>query len=116
MVCWSAYSPTVGNYYTIAPFPAAIVELHVNLKSISNPVTIVRYYPLLQDISALDTTIVTIAGVDYLYVIGILAQVIYSYRLNGPGNAVSNGIFVVQENAENLPKLIGMAAYAQKRW
>lgn len=113
-LCWSVYSPTIGNYYVIGLSPAAVVELNVDLSSTTNPVQIVRYYPLPRNTGALETTIVTLNGIDYLYVIGTTAQVINSYRLDAPGRASFNGVTVVrQRTMTNIPKIAGLAAYVQ---
>jgi len=113
-LCWSTYSPTIGNYYVIGVSPAAIVELNLDLNSISNPVRIIRYYPLLKNTGALEATVITLAGKDYLYVIGTTAHVISGYQLNGAGNAIPNTISVAQKgNTSRIPKLSGIAAFVQ---
>lgn len=113
-LCWSTYSPTIGNYYVIGLSPAAVVELRLDLTSTTNPVEIIRYYSLPRNTGALETTVVTLNGIDYLYVIGTTAQVINSYRLNAPGRASFNGVTVVrQRSISNLPKIAGLAAYVQ---
>ncbi|CAF1264702.1 unnamed protein product [Rotaria sp. Silwood1] len=114
-LCWSTYSPMTGNYYVIGSNPAAIVELNVNLSSTLTPVQIIRYYSLPNNTGALDATVVNVAGMDYLFVIGTIAHAISSYRLNGPGNAIYNGVFTVQPgNITSIPKLAGIAAFIQK--
>ncbi len=114
-LCWSTYSSVTGNYYVIGLSPAAIVELNLDLSSTVNPVKIIRYYPLPKNTGALETTVVTLAGIDYLYVIGTTAQVINSYRLSTPGGAVVNGVTVVREGTvTNIPKIAGLAAYVQR--
>ncbi len=113
-LCWSTYSPAIGNYYVIGVSPAAIVELNLNLSSISNPVRIIRYYSLPKNTGALEATVVTLAGKDYLYVIGTTAHVISGYQLNEAGNAIPNTISVVQEgDTSRIPKLSGIAAFVQ---
>jgi hypothetical protein len=113
-LCWSTYSPTIGNYYVIGVSPAAIVELNLNLSSISNPVRIIRYYSLPKNTGALEATVVTLVGKDYLYVIGTTAHVISGYQLNEVGNAIPNTISVVQEgDTSRIPKLSGIAAFVQ---
>lgn len=115
-LCWSTYSPTIGNYYVIAAAPAAFVELNLNLSSNSNPVQIIKYYPLANNTDALETTVVTLAGMDYLYIIDTTAQAINSYRLNGPGNAAfSQVVSVPQTNMTNIPKIAEIAANVQMR-
>jgi hypothetical protein len=114
-LCWSTYSPSIGNYYVIGASTATIVELNLNLSSNSIPVTIVQYYQLPNNTGALETTVVTLASIDYLYVIGTTAQVITSYQLNAPGNASSNGVVIVQQNMTSIPKIAGIAAYVQIR-
>jgi hypothetical protein len=109
-LCWSTYSPTIGNYYVVSNSPATIVELNLNLGSTSTPVTIVQYYPLPSNTGALEATVVPLAGMDYLYVIGSTAQVITSYQLNAPGNASYNGVVAVQQSMTNIA---GIAAYVQ---
>lgn len=114
-LCWSTYSSMTGNYYVIGLSPAAIVELNIDLSSTTNPVRIIRYYSLPKNTGALETTVVTVDGIDYLYVIGAAAQVINSYRLNtAPGGAFFNGVTIVrQESMANIPKIAGIAAYVQ---
>ena len=113
-LCWSTYSPTIGNYYVVGVSPAAIVELNLNLSSITNPVRIIRYYSLPENTGALEATVVTLAGKDYLYVIGTEAHVINGYRLAGVGNAIPNTISIAQEgDTSRIPKLSGIAAFVQ---
>jgi hypothetical protein len=112
-LCWSTYSPTIGNYYVIGASTATIVELNLNFTNAS-PVTIVQYYQLPNNTGALDTTVVTLAGKDYLYVLGTTAHVISSYQLRSAGNATANGVTIVQQgNTTNIPKLVGIAAFVQ---
>ena len=113
-LCWSTYSPTIGNYYVIATRTSTIVELNLNLSSTTSPVQIVQYYQLPNNPGALDAAIVTLAGMDYLYVIGTTVQVISVYKLGGPGNAVANGTVTVQQgNTTGMPKVVGIAAFVQ---
>jgi hypothetical protein len=113
-LCWSTYSPTIGNYYVIGVSPAAIVELNLDLNSNINPVRIIRYYSLPKNTGALEATVVTLAGKDYLYVIGTTAHVISGYQLNGVGNAIPNTVSVVQQgDTTGIPKLSGIAAFVQ---
>jgi hypothetical protein len=113
-LCWSTYSSITGNYYIIGARPAAIVELNIDMSSIRNPTKVIRYYPLPKNTGALEATIVSLAGIDYLYVIGIESQVISGYQLNGVGNGVPNGIFArPEENIEGIPKIAGIAAFVQ---
>jgi hypothetical protein len=113
-LCWSTYSPLIDNYYVIGTRPASIVELNLDLSSISNPVRIIRYYSIPQSIGALEATVVTIAGNDYLYVLGTAAHVINGYHLNGAGNAIPNIISVTQQgDTSSIPKLSGIAAFVQ---
>jgi hypothetical protein len=113
-LCWSTYSPTIGNYYVIGTRPASIVELNLDLNSNSNPVRIVRYYSIPQSTGALEATVVTVAGNDYLYVLGTDAHVISGYHLSGSGNAILNGVTVTQQgDTSTVPKLAGIAAYVQ---
>ena len=115
-LCWSTYSPTIGNYYVIGASTATIVELNLNLSSSSNPVTIVQYYQLPNNTGALDATVVTLAGNDYLYVLGTTAHVISGYQLRTAGNAIANGTVVVQQgNTTNIQQLVGIAAFIQTR-
>jgi hypothetical protein len=109
-LCWSTYSPMIGDYYVISNSPATIVELNLNLSSTSTPVTIVQYYQLPSNTGALEATVVTLGDMDYLYVIGSTAQVITSYQLNAPGNASYNGVVAVQQSMTNIA---GIAAYVQ---
>jgi hypothetical protein len=112
-LCWSTYSPTIGNYYVIGASTATIVELNLNFTNAS-PVTIVQYYQLPNNTGALDTTVVTLAGKDYLYVLGTTAHVISGYQLRSAGNATANGVTIVQQgNTTNIPKLVGIAAFVQ---
>jgi hypothetical protein len=114
VLCWSTYSPTIGNYYVIGAGTATIVELNLNLSSNTNPVQIVQYYSLPNNTGALDTTVVTLAGIDYLYVIGTTAQVITGYQLNAAGNATLNTMVAAQTgNTSNIPTLAGIAAFIQ---
>jgi hypothetical protein len=113
-LCWSTYSPTIGNYYVIGVSPAAFVELNLDLNSISTPVRIIRYYSLPENTGALEATVVTLAGKDYLYVIGTTAHVISGYQLNGAGNAIPNTISVAQQgDTSRIAKLSGIAAFVQ---
>jgi hypothetical protein len=113
-LCWSTYSPTVGNYYVISAANSTIVELNLNLSSNSSPVQIIKYYPISNNPGALETTVVTLSGIDYLYVIGTTVQEINSYRLNAAGNASFNGAFMVQQgNMPSMQKIAGIAAYVQ---
>ncbi|CAF3232927.1 unnamed protein product [Rotaria socialis] len=114
-LCWSTYSSMTGSYYVIGANPAAIVELRLNLSSMSTPVKILQYYSLPNNIGALETTVVNVSGTDYLFVIGTTAHAISSYRLNGPGSATFIGVFTVQQgNVTTIPKLAGVAAFIQK--
>jgi hypothetical protein len=113
-LCWSTYSPIIGNYYVIGASPAGIVELNLNLSSTSNPVKIIQYYLSPNNTGALEATVVNLAGIDYLYVLGTTTQVINSYQLNAPGNVLFNGVAIVQQgNMTNIPKIAGIAAYVQ---
>ena len=110
-LCWSTYSPATGNYYVIGAGPAAIVELDIDIPQTK----IVRYYPLPKQTGALDATIVNLDGVDHLYVLGIQAQVISVYQLNGAGNGATDGVFPRPErNMPGLPKIVGIAAFVHK--
>ena len=112
-ICWSTYSPTIGNYYVIGG-TGAIVELSVNLSSSANPVQIVQYYQTPTGNGAVDATVVTLAGKDYLYVIGAAAYVINGYQLNAAGNATMNTMVTLQAGSTaNIPALAGMAAFVQ---
>ena len=116
-ICWSAYSPTVDNYYVVgAGSTPGFVELNLNLASTSNPVSIIRYYQISTNVGTLDPTIVTVAGVDYLYVIETVGAVITSYRLDGSGNAVFLEQVAIPEVLPNAPRLEGIAAYVQTHW
>ena len=113
-LCWSTYSPIIGNYYVIGALTATIVELKLNLSSTTNPVQIIQYYQLPNNTGALETTVVSLAGTDYLYVIGTTTQVISGYRLSSAGNAVANGTVIVQQgNTTDMPKVVGIAAFLQ---
>jgi len=115
-LCWSTYSPTIGNYYVIAAASATIVELNLNLNSNASPVGIIAYYPIQNNTGALEATVVSLAGTDYLYVLGTTAHIISGYRLNSAGNATANGIVIAQQNnTANIPKLAGIAAFVQTR-
>ena len=115
-LCWSTYSPTIGNYYVIGAATATIVELNLNLSSSTNPVTIVQYYQLPSNTGALEATVVSLAGNDYLYILGTTAHVISGYQLRAAGNATANGIVLVQQgNTTNIPKLAGIATFVQTR-
>ena len=113
-LCWSTYSPNIGNYYVIGAGTATIVELNVNLSSTSNPVKVVQYYNLPANTGALESTVVSLAGKDYLYVLGTTAHVITGYTLNAAGNATANGMVMAQQgNVTSIPKLAGIAAFVQ---
>ncbi len=115
-LCWSTYSPNIGHYYVIGAGTATIVELNLNLSSNSTPVQIVQYYQLPSNTGALEPTVVSLAGNDYLYVLGTTAHVISGYRLNSAGNATANNIVVAQQgNTTSIPKLAGIAAFVQTR-
>ena len=114
-LCWSIYSPATGSYFVIGSFPAGIVELDIDFTPTSTPTKIVRYYPLPKKTLAFDVTIANIAGIDYLYVLGLHPQVIRAYRLDGVGKAVAIGVFPRPErNTTGLSKIIGMASYIQE--
>lgn len=114
-LCWSTYSSKTGNYYIIGARPASIVELNINLSSVSNLVQIVQYYSISNDVGALETIVMNVAGVDHLFVIGTATHAISSFRLNQPGNATLVGVFTVQSgNTTNIPKLAGLAAFIQQ--
>jgi hypothetical protein len=113
-LCWSTYSPNIGHYYVIGAGTATIVELSLNLSSTSSPVTIVQYYQLANTTGTLEATIVSLAGKDYLYVLGTTSYVISGYQLNSGGNATTNVNLVAQQgNATNIPKLAGIATFVQ---
>jgi hypothetical protein len=115
-LCWSTYSPNIGHYYVIGAGTATIVELNLNLGSTSSPVTIVQSYQLPSNTGALEATVVSLAGKDYLYVLGTTAHVITGYQLNSGGNATANGRVVEQQgNTTSIPKLAGIAAFVQTR-
>jgi hypothetical protein len=115
-LCWSTYSPKIGHYYVIGAGTATIVELNLNLSSSSSPVQIVQYYQLPNNTGALEATVVSLQGQDYLYVIGTIAHVISGYRLNSAGNATANNIVVAEQgNTTSIPKLAGIAAFVQTR-
>jgi hypothetical protein len=115
-LCWSTYSPNIGHYYVIGAGTATIVELSLNLNSNSIPVTIVQYYQLPSNTGALESTVVSLAGKDYLFVLGTTAHVITGYQLNSAGNATTNGMVLAQQgNTTSIPKLAGIAAFVQTR-
>jgi hypothetical protein len=115
-LCWSTYSPNIGHYYVISAGNATIVELSLNLSSTSTPVTIVKYYQLPSNTGALEATVVSLAGKDYLYVLGTTAHVITGYQLNSGGNATTNGMVLAQQgDTTSIPKLAGIAAFVQTR-
>jgi hypothetical protein len=63
---------------------------------------------------ALEATVVTLAGQDYLYVLGTTAHIISVYQLYAAGNATANTMGVAQQgNTANMPKLAGIAAFVQ---
>jgi hypothetical protein len=112
-LCYSTYSPTIGDYYVIS-VTGAILELSVNFSSSTDPVEIVQFYETPPNDGALDATVVTLAGQDYLYVLGATAYVINGYQLNAPGNATLNTMVVVEAgNTTNIPALAGIAAFVQ---
>ena len=45
------------------------MELNLNISSTTNPVQIIEYYQLANNTGALETTIVTLEGKDFLYLI-----------------------------------------------
>ncbi len=115
-LCWSTYSPTIGNYYVIGAGTATIVELNLNLSSSTNPVQIIQYYQLPANTGALEATVVTLAGKDYLYVLGTTAHNITGYQLNAAGNATASTMVAAQTaNTTSIPKLAGIAAFVQTR-
>jgi hypothetical protein len=113
-LCWSTYSPNIGHYYVISAGNATIVELSLNLSSTSTPVTIVKYYQLPSNTGALESTVVSLAGKDYLFVLGTTAHVVTGYQLNSGGNATSLGMVLAQQgNVTSIPKLAGIASFVQ---
>ncbi|CAF1469904.1 unnamed protein product [Adineta ricciae] len=115
-LCWSTYSPNVGNYYVIGAGTATIVELALNLTSTSNPVQIIQYYQLPSNTGALEATVVSLAGTDYLYVIGTTAHVITGYQLKAAGQAMANGMVTSQlGDTTSIPKLAGIAAFVNTK-
>jgi hypothetical protein len=63
----------------------------------------------------LDALIVNLSGIDHLFILGIYAQVVNAYRLNGVGNAAVNGVFPWPErNVATIPKIVGIAAFVSK--
>ncbi|CAF1521943.1 unnamed protein product [Adineta steineri] len=113
-LCWSTYSPNIGNYYVIAAVTATIVELNINMNSMTNPVQIIQYYPLPNNTGALEATVVSLSGKDYLYILGTTSHVISGYSLNSSGNAIANSAVVVQQgDTTTISKLAGIAAFVQ---
>ncbi|CAF1510724.1 unnamed protein product [Adineta steineri] len=113
-LCWSTYSPNIGNYYVIAAGTATIVELNINMNSMSNPVQIIQYYTISNNTGALEATVVSLSGKDYLYILGTTSHVINGYKLNSSGNAIANGAVLVQQgNTTTIPKLAGIASFVQ---
>jgi hypothetical protein len=112
-LCWSTYSPTIGNYYVIGG-SGGIVELSINLNSATSPVQIVNSYQVPPNNGALDGTVVTLAGKDYLYVIGAMAYAINGFQLNAAGNATLVTVDALQQSGTgNVSALAGIAAFVQ---
>ncbi|CAF1935293.1 unnamed protein product [Rotaria magnacalcarata] len=109
-LCSSIYSSKIGNYYVIgrAGVTTSIVELNLNWNNL-NPVTVVQYYSLPNNTGAFEATVVNLAGTDYLYVLGTMAQTISGYQLNAAGNATANGISIVQQGYT----AVGIATFVQ---
>lgn len=115
-LCWSTYSPNTGNYYVIAARNAVVVELNVNLTMTTNAVQIIQYYQLPNDTGALETTVVSLAGKDYLFVLGTTARGISGYKLVSAANVTFLGVFTSQSgNMSSMPKLAGLAAFVNTR-
>ncbi len=113
-LCWSTYSPNIGHYYVIGAGTATIVELNLNLGSTSSPVTIVQSYQLPSNTGALEATVVSLAGKDYLYVLGTTSYFIIGYQLYSGGNATTNWLLIAQQGTgTNIPKLAGIATFVQ---
>ncbi|CAF2159627.1 unnamed protein product [Rotaria magnacalcarata] len=109
-LCSSTYSSKIGNYYVIgrAGVTTSIVELNLNWNNL-NPVSVVQYYSLPNKTGAFEATVVNLAGTDYLYVLGTMAQTISGYQLNAAGNATTNGISIVQQEYT----AVGIATFVQ---
>jgi hypothetical protein len=113
-LCWSTYSPNIGHYYVIGAGTATIVELSLNLGSTSSPVTIVQSYQLSNTTGTLESTVVSLAGKDYLYVLGTTSYFIIGYQLYSGGNATTNWLLIAQQGTgTNIPKLAGIATFVQ---
>ncbi|CAF3642781.1 unnamed protein product [Rotaria socialis] len=110
ILCSSAYSSKIGNYYVVgrAGVTTSIVELNLNWNNF-NPVTVVQYYSLPNNAGAFEATVVNLGGTDYLYVLGTMAHTISGYQLNAAGNATANGISIVQQGYT----AVGIAAFVQ---
>ncbi|CAF4394245.1 unnamed protein product [Rotaria magnacalcarata] len=70
---------------------------------------VVQYYSLPNKTGAFEATVVNLAGTDYLYVLGTMAQTISGYQLNAAGNATTNGISIVQQEYT----AVGIATFVQ---
>ena len=83
-LCWSRYSPTTGNYLLIGTgVNGTIIEVSVNQQTLQTAyVGLATTQPLAE---ALDTSVATIGGQDFLYVIGPAAQIIQVFSLSGGG-------------------------------
>jgi hypothetical protein len=88
-VCWSAYSPTTGNYYVIGAESGNVSEINVDQSNRSRSLhpTLVNTYPLGMTTSAADAQIATIDGIDYLYINTPGTHSVSVLRLDGPGHA-----------------------------
>ena len=80
-LCWVRYSPTTGNYLLIGTgLNGTIIEISIDPQTLqSTYVGLTSTQPMAE---ALDNSIATINGQDYLYVIGPAAQIIQVFQLS----------------------------------
>ncbi len=57
-LCWSTYSPKIGNYYVIGVGTATIVELNISINSNTRSVQIIQHYQLPNNTGANEAIVV----------------------------------------------------------
>ncbi|KAG9096452.1 hypothetical protein FRC06_008637 [Ceratobasidium sp. 370] len=119
-ICWSVLSRKTGNVYLIDAGTSTVIEVHIDRKL---KASVVKKYPLKAGSATIDTTIVSVGGNDFMYVLSANATSIDVLSLRGPGrathlqrlntrSAVSSSGSPVPINGNNLQ---GMAAYVMEK-
>ncbi|KIJ46200.1 hypothetical protein M422DRAFT_250238 [Sphaerobolus stellatus SS14] len=82
-LCWSIYNPKTGNLYLVDSPTGIISEITVNNQLQSSTL---KQYHLPGDGDALDTSLATVNGKQFLYVLVAGTQAINVLSVQGPGN------------------------------